>query len=69
MSTLLAYYSSVPMLRQDSNDPTTYHVAVEDGTDISTFSGKDALDKAIFFASTYYPNWGDPTDLAKGGRV
>lgn len=56
------------VLRQDADSSTTYRVKVEHrDEELAVFSGPDALDRAIHFASTYYDCWADPTNLAQNG--
>ena len=55
-------------LIQDQLDPNSYRVeAIDDdgGCEVATFSGPNALDRAIVFAgSNYYGKWNDPQHLS-----
>lgn len=57
-------------LRRDKNDPDAFRVeAIDDdgGCEVAIFSGPNALERAIIFASCvggYYDKWADPDGLA-----
>lgn len=50
-------------LIEDKSEPGQFRVEaeIEDGAvEVSTFSGPNAADRAVYFASTAYETWTDP---------